>query len=381
MYALRASKAPIWILCNGSPAMSEQFPEREDKADVVREEGTASHWCAAQRWQGIPCPIGTVAPNGIVINEELDAGVEIYLEVINGWRTDTPDIWVELELPAPNIHAAVGGTLDAGAHRAPTPTRRGLLRVGDLKMGFKLIDPFENWQLIIYFAALIHALKIDGHLEQFYDIEFTIVQPRGYGPDGIVKTWRTEMVNIRGWFNRAIAAANASQGANPTLTAGLHCEDCSARHACQAFLRSSLSILDFTSQPIPHNMHPATMGHLYARVHRARAILDAMIDSLEPEIEHAIRGGQIVPGCEIGNGRAFTKWRDDDPEKIIALGHMLGVGDQLAKPRECKTPTQAKKVIDPKIVEQLSVRLPGASRVFLTQENAVRKIFTQQPTE
>lgn len=367
-FLLRPSAAHKWIHCPGYVHMCARFPELEGSIDTqVRDEGLATHWAAYKLGSGDWVPVGEVAPNGIVLTDELIDGALLFLKELQSWGVPVQQ---ELTLPAPLIHEQCGGTSDGWGY---SKSQR-LIRIADLKMGYRIVDPFENWQELCYLSSLLTYLQIDGLDEQSIEVEFIIVQPRSYGvPGGPIRRWRTVVSNLRGMFNQLRAAAIAAVSPEPVLHAGQHCMDCQARYACPALQHAGLSVLDTVSQTLPNELSPVELSGALSVIEYASDILDALKSGLQLQAQHVMRNGALVPGYGLEPTAGRLKWHDNVQAEVLAVADICGVN--LRKPQELVTPTQAKALLNKEVVDSYASRSAGALKLVRHTEQSVRKIF------
>lgn len=138
-FLLRPSAAGKWVRCAGYATLAARFPERTGD-NTVRDEGTAGHWAAYELGNGRQAP--SVAPNGVELTDEIMDGVNEYLAVLASWGAP---VYMESSVQAISIHPTqCGGSVDAWAWDAA----KRILYVGDLKLGYRQVSAFENWQLL-----------------------------------------------------------------------------------------------------------------------------------------------------------------------------------------------------------------------------------------
>jgi hypothetical protein len=75
---LAPSSAARWIACAGSVMMEVLYPETVEHAAAA--EGTASHWAASEMLAGRVVAEGQVAPNGVVLSDEMIECAEVYVD-------------------------------------------------------------------------------------------------------------------------------------------------------------------------------------------------------------------------------------------------------------------------------------------------------------
>ena len=77
---LAPSSAFRWVHCAAAPSMEAAYPELEPSPESL--EGTAAHWVVQMLLQGTPVSLGTQAPNGVAVTEEMLEGAELVQEDI-----------------------------------------------------------------------------------------------------------------------------------------------------------------------------------------------------------------------------------------------------------------------------------------------------------
>lgn len=361
-FRLRPSSAHIWAYCSGYLRMSALYPEIPGLSDdTVREEGNACHWLTHQMGKGFIVPEGAIAPNGVEITDEMIEAADMFLAELRSWGCD---VYQEVLLQAPWIHPTeCGGTPDAFAYNAASHT----VYVGDLKFGYNPVDPFENFQEVIYVSAVVEKLKLcDENLR----VVLVICQPRAFGLQPI-RRWETTLGALRSLLNDLFLAAQNALGENPLCTPGPYCEDCSGRHACPALQSSALRAMDISSRSVPQELTAWAAGDALRRIKRARELLEALETGLESQIEHYLANGQAVPFFQMGHGRGKTIWKEGKEQEAIALAKMLG--HDIRKPQRAITPKQAENVFSADILARFSETRKGRSKLVPVTETSIKK--------
>lgn len=277
---------------------------------------------------------------------------------------------VEEPVRIPSVHGENWGTPDAWYY----DTSKGTLFIWDMKFGHGFVDCFENWQILDYAAGILDSLGIDGAADQHIRVKMTIVQPRSYHRDGPVRSWSVMASDLRPYFNKLRAAAEAATSMAPVATVDpvRACKHCPGRHACEAFQRAAYTGFDVAMASAPLELSPHALGLELRMIQHYVKVLTARATGLEEQALATIRRGQIVPffGVEQSAGReAWTR----PVEEVIALGDMMGVA--LAKPGAI-TPKQAIKAgLPAEVVAQYSETPRGAIKLVPDNGTAARKIF------
>lgn len=366
-FKLRPSAAHIWLRCNGYVAMSSRYPEQPGD-DEVREDGTACHEVAYQQGQfGKLFKVGDVTSNGRPVTDEMLEAVDGYLAMLRSWGLP---VYLETSLAAGWIHHDCGGTPDAFA----VDMERKIIRLADLKFGFRRVEVFENPQLVIYLVAIMQWLGLNGADDQEWWGEFSIYQPRDFGRDPI-KRWLFKLSDVRGTANQLRSAAQNAMSPNPMLQAGPHCANCSARHGCETLKNAAAQVLEISGQAVPLELDPASTGDELRRLEMAMNVIKARISGLEQRAEHMIRAGAYVPWYELKPYNSKRKWKEGSEAKVLAIGSLYGV--DLKEPVKPKSPAQVEKLLPDMTAFTDMIERSSSLKLTRVDVNHARKVFSQ----
>lgn len=371
-YALRLSHAADWVRCAAFRRMNltPQAAVIENAADnTIREEGTAMHWVAECMLDNLPVMhgVGSIAPNGVEITEELFDGAEFYVDVLESyelmpWR-------IEEQLHARRIHEQCGGTPDAYGHDLFKPK----VVVPDFKGGFITVEVFPNWQLIGYAAAILDA-NPEWECDDL-EFEFVIVQPRAYHRAGPVRRVTVSIAQVRPYWDAMRLAASIAMGEYAQAVSGPQCDNCAARASCSVAHRAAGRAMEVSGEPDVHDLPVAAIDYELQRLAQAKAIIEARITGLEAQAMYMIRNGSQFPSFQIERGEGRLNWIDADAEQqAIAIGDMMGVN--LRKVAKAITPLQAMKQLPKEFVDQYARRNPGAAKLVKFDGTAAVKAFS-----
>lgn len=362
IYPLRASGAGTWVKCHAYPRMHNARPDIGDTS--VREDGTAFHWACLMVWLGHEVKSGILAPNGREITDEMVDAIQPYLMKIKLWPGEPK---LEFSVPAARIHPECGGTTDAFSF--DRAARR--LYVGDAKFGFRYVDPFECWQLLVYVCALIDYLGISDMPDLV--IEMWIYQPRAYRKDGPWQKWVIRASDLMPYVLKLRAAAHATMSDNPHARVGPYCGDCNGRYDCETLAMAVGESLEMASEMVQQDLPPMALETELQRVEWALDVLDARRTGLQARAEHFIRAGKMLRFYSMEGSAGKLVWCEGVEAEVKALGELLGA--KLIKDAPLITPTQAKALIDAEIVGAYSTRKPGAMKLKRVSESQIAKLF------
>lgn len=342
------------VQCARWARMNAEFPDRSDPGPAA--EGEAAHWCVTEIHAGRPPALGTRAPNGVQVDDEMLAGARQMAALLTGpgWVLETT-----LRGPDPMFF----GTPDA------LRVEDNLVRIVDFKYGHGVVDAWENWQLLAY-AVL--WLAVHGTYDPAIDFEFVIVQPRAFNRGHAYRTWRVTGERLREYHVRMTAAMERSREPEPLATTGPACEHCPGRHACPELQRVGLRAAERAGDGSPVDMTPVAAGTELAFLKQAAALLDARITGLAAEVESHLRAGRGVPGWTMQSTEGREVWTVPD-EQVVAMGPAFGL--TLGKPKAL-TPAQARSAgLAPDVVAALSHRAAGGVKLVRDDGRRAAKAF------
>lgn len=351
----------MWVRCTAFSQMVKGLPDIGDT--TIREEGTAFHWAALMVWLGHTVPVGTIAPNKVAIDDDMIDGIDAYIDRIKTWG-GTPRL--EFQVAAPRIHPACGGTCDAWSF---DPVKR-ILHVGDAKYGFRFVNPFECWQLLVYVSGLLDYLGVED--DSTVMVEMCIFQPRAYRQGGPWHTWTVRASDLRAYFNTLRNAAEMVLSPRATCQTGAWCNSCNGRLNCDAFDAAFENALEVAGEPINNDTNPSSTNNQLLRVERALDILEARQSALNVRAEMFMRQGKQLQHYDLQAGQSRLHWKEGMSDALRGLATVRKVELFTQKPI---TPTQAKKVLDPAIVDALSERYAGKLKVVRVAQDRASRIF------
>lgn len=383
---LAPSSAARWVVCPGSAAMEARYPEQGDKDAAA--DGTACHWVMQQLFDGwAPDQLladGKTESGHPLTREMVDAALMLYDDVVAtlaefGMQA-RGNVIVEQRVAIPRVHPSANwGTPDV---RAWVCLRdgRAFLFVWDLKYGHKHVDAFENWQCIDYSAGLLDEAR--GRIpEDRITVVMRVVQPRSYHRDGPIREWRIRASDLAPYVHRLAMAAD--EATSPTAQCKPQpdaCENCTARHACEALQRAAYRGMDLARQAQATELSPAAAGLELRYLTDAAKLMEARMTGLQAQVEALARQGHAVPHWSLTPGVAREGWTKPAAE-VIALGSMLGLN--LTKEPDVITPTQARALakrqgLPESVIGVYAARPSGALRLTVDDGTDARKVFASR---
>jgi hypothetical protein len=341
MQIVTASELPRHILCPGHVHLSNTV-EPQPSDVTIREEGNAVHWLASEVFHGRISAAEMIdrrAPNGIYIDNQMADHVADYLSALNCGEME-----VDTSFASPAGHWQVNARADHRVYEAATNT----LTIDDLKYGYRIVDPVENWTLIAHAVGSCIALGIAPAR-----IVLRIHQPRAYHPDGPLREWVIDYTTLLAAHTRI--DRTLSVPSDQLVTGPVQCiaSKCPKRYVCPAYRMSGMNAIDATSFAFDDKLSGEELADRYQLLSYARSVIENNFDAVEQLIAHRINSNDVVPGYTVepryGN-RAFTAGLT--PEILMAL-----TGKNLAAPAKVISPAAAERAGVPKaVVETLTKR-------------------------
>lgn len=323
---LAPSAAHRWWVCPGSIRKSEGIPE---SSSVYADEGTAAHELAqhcfensfdADRFIGrfIDVSAGKFdallsKPDGdrvFSVDDEMAEGVQEYLDFVRDLSNrDEIEIKTEtyVNLRWIGIAGLDGGTADFSSYHIPTST----LDVVDFKYGRGVaVEPQDNKQLLCYALGVARRYSNRGLAK----VRLTVVQPRCPHPQGSIRTWEVDVLDLFDFEDEIRERALATRDPDAPLVAGEHCRFCPAAAICEVrreqvleLAQAEFSALDEMQLPTVTTMDSAKLAQILAHASQIEDWIKRVKEHAYIEATH----GRCPPGWKLVAKRATRKWRDE----------------------------------------------------------------------
>lgn len=280
---LAPSKARTWTQCPLSGSLDNGWTHCDPSHGTdSRREGRAAHWVAQGVLHGTAASAaefdGETAPNGWTITTDMVNHAQGYVDFA---RSLGPCVHVE----QPCEIGAIRGRWDACS--IDTQGSEGVLRIADLKYGWRIVEAEEAIALLCYACSVW-----DGASR----VELWIYQPRPAHPDGRARAWCMTADEMRAaWVWLMGKATEATQRDAPGRP-GAHCGDCQGRSRCHAFNATVLAHVETVEDMRIIKMTPEQLGANLAFLRLAAKMVTAKLAAVEAETEGRMSRGEYVPG-------------------------------------------------------------------------------------
>lgn len=233
---LGASSAERWMECPGSVGLLRRnLSLAESDEPDYRAEGTAAHSalerCLREKTDAWEI-VGWKTPNGREVTVEMADAIQVFLDTVRG--PAYTEEWIEHSLDNPDFHPLFYGTLDQGGLRLDfdeISNEVWTLDINDFKYGQGVIvEVWHNPQVMYYAFGKLAQLWLRGIYPDL--VRLRIIQPRGFHPEGPVRTWVVDADVIKKWAENELKPAMLRTATDTALNPGPHCRFCPAKLVC-----------------------------------------------------------------------------------------------------------------------------------------------------
>lgn len=351
-----ASSASRWMKCPGSVRLCENTARRSSE---YADEGTAAHALAElclkdafgnpRGWGEVYADshLGEIVEGRPVTQDMIDA-VNVYLTEIYQDTQPEDEQEFEVRFSLNSLHTGLFGTADRVRYRPSIQT----LRVTDYKHGAGVpVEVDANAQLLYYAIGGAFQLKEAG----IRTIEIQIVQPRCPHPDGPIRMYTIDVMDLLEFAGELKIAALRTEDPNAPLVPGSHCRWCAAAGFCPAIKTQAIETAT-REFDVGIEYEPGELSEALERMPMIRQWLK----SVESFAYSEAAAGRIPPGYKIVEKRATRKWRDDQQaaSELIALGVDQA---KIYEPVKIRSVAEIEKVYGKKNMADLSDQIIAES--------------------
>lgn len=353
MLSLTATELPRFMACNGYKSLGgiEPFNPSTEQTD----EGNATHWLCEQVYHGANAEdlIGQTAPNGLYITADMVEYCREYLQFITSGNCE-----VEVDTSHSGNGWEIRGRADCIKYE------NGVLTVADLKYGWRIVEPEENWTLISHAIAWCVKHQITPE-----NIVLKIFQPRPFHPKGNVREWPVNYVTLSGFYSEIDAVLRHPSS---TVCSGSQCYKCQCLSQCPAAQIASMNAIDVAEMAFDSEIENDKLVWMLTNLKRAQEIIKQSYDAYEDLALHRLKAGGSLKGYSIQQALGQTTWNEGITSDVVKL--MSGIDVRVDK---IMTPAQAKKAGVPEdLLNSLTHRPDNGFKLVAVDENKMaEKMF------
>lgn len=365
MIQLAPSRLHRNMVCSASIVWEPTFPGSKPGRPAL--EGRASHWLAQQAYLNSSTAEPWVGQDthGVTIEADMATHVGTYLQDI--WSNAGDAATLETPVTMERGNARIKGYVDCNWYNVTD----GVLHIWELKYGYGLVEVKENWQMIGAAVALLNAWYESGHdISCVKTVQFHMVQPRPWHPQGKTRTWSFPAELWRNYANLIFGQAERAEH-NPEATTGAHCLYCKVGDAgvCPALNTATMSAIDITMGDPVYELTPEAHAAQYELLKRAKDIINTRFASLE---QMAIdKGG--VPGYQVEHPNGAMAWKPGMDPIVVALG----MGADIKAPEKPLTPAQCRdrKLLALDTIKALTETKSGKAKLVPVNHDHIKEIL------
>lgn len=344
-----ASSYYRWKACPGSVRLSEGVP---NQSSPYAQEGTVAHDLAAEMLEDFFFKKGKPLIPPQYSAENMEA-IKVYIDYVkseakNGFcNASEGHILIEQRFQLESIHPDLFGTSDCTLYFP----REKKLKVIDYKHGAGIAVDVEN-NLQLQYYGLGALLSVNLPVET---VELCIVQPRCDHPDGRIRNWSFNAIELLDFAADLKRDAKATEDPNAKINPGTHCRFCpaAAANVCPALREKALAVAKSEFGPVD-KYDPA-------RLKEALDILP-ILESWVKQVREFAYGeachGRTPEGYKLVEKRAMRKWRVSEKEVVDELLTFVPDGTEIYK-KSLLSPAQIEKQLkkdDKKTLANLIVK-------------------------
>lgn len=328
-----ASSAERWMNCGASIPLSLKVP-KPPETDYARK-GTEAHEClelllknGPHKQMATEAFLRKTHPTDMVMRAASAAQ--------HVWKVAPKGAVIESESKSglPHIHESAGGTTDI-----KIAEEFGTLHIMDFKDGNFPVEVARNPQLMMY--ALGEALKYDFNFER---VELTVLQFRSIHEDGPVRTWETDIDDLREFEREVKSAVKVALSPKPPFVPNKkYCHFCPAASICPELSTKALEDARVDYAPAKGLITPRTlpMGKDLGQLLNALKKLDTWSKAVRSHAYQQAQLGAKIPGWKMVDKRAMRKWAN--VEETAEEARKL-FGDQAFTIPQLISPAQVEKL-------------------------------------
>lgn len=402
---LAPSASHRWMHCPGSVRATDGLPDDRSEAAA---EGTAAHELCARclntgedpaayidQWIDILAtddkhrfvylPDDATPEQGrfFQVDEEMVAGVELYVDHVKALHFFEPDGQLEVEqrLDMTHLHPDIFGTGDATVY---LPIAQHL-HVVDFKYGKGVtVEADENPQLLLYAAGAARR----HHNQKIRKLTVHIVQPRAPHVKGPVREYEIDLIDLFEFEHELAKAAAATDAPDAMLVPGPWCHDtfCKLQAVCPANREYRLrqagaefGEVDLSGDYVATFPPVDTLD----AERRARILIEAdgllaYVKAVQQKAHDDAVAGKLPAGFKLVAKRAVRKWKDEKAVEDYLVGE-VGHRREFLFTEKLKSPAQAEplfpgknKAVREQKMAELDLVIKQSSGVNLVPESDPR---------
>lgn len=315
-----ASSMYRWSKCPGSVRLSKDVNSVSSK---YAEEGTKAHELAAD--------ILLHGTHFSSADPEMLSAVQVYVDFVIKHHDETSKLYVEHRFDLSSLYPGLFGTADAVIYQSSNKN----LMVVDYKHGQGLaVEVEKNSQLMYYGLGALLSFGFPCET-----VELVVVQPRCPHPDGPIRRWKINSVELIDFAADLVAFAKATEGLNAPLVPGDHCHFCPAAGFCPEIHKKAISLAqeEFRTDL---SYDPQKLSEVLSWVPALKSWCNTVTEFAYNEAN----AGRVPPGFKLVEKRATRKWISEESASEFLIN--AGLSTEAIYEMSLVSPAMAEKLLD-----------------------------------
>jgi hypothetical protein len=309
-----ASSYSRWGNCPGSVALSESVPKETSR---YAAEGHVAHRVADILLTSNKSVFGAVFHDEgftFTVDQDMLDAVNVYVHEVNARRKRGDTLLVEHKFHLKSLHPDLFGTADAVLW---WPKDKHLT-VMDYKHGAGVAVEVDDNKQLMYYA--LGALMTCGFNAR--SVTIVIVQPRCPHPDGPVRQYTFEAVDLLDFAAQLVEDAKATEAPDAPLKVGPWCRWCPAAGFCPAQAKHAQALAKVAFDAPAKSVVPPAPNALtsvqIADVLEKLPILEAWIKSVREYAYTEAEAGRAPPRHKLVAKVAHRKFKEGVTAEALA---------------------------------------------------------------
>jgi hypothetical protein len=245
---------------------------------------------------------------GHVVDADMANAVQVWVTSIEKAHPDRNqgNAFIERGFHCPRIHPYFYGRSDY----TYIDTAARTLHVWDYKHGAGIVvDVKDNPQCMYYGVGMLDSLDLWSDIDT---VVLHIVQPRGFHPDGVNRSWSVSVEDLELWLDEVLIPAMLLAEVSRDTSSGEHCRFCPVRAKSCPQILSDFDELEEIMEILANKGGAKELSN--TQIGRFLTLFDVAKIAAKAAGETAfsrLQAGKKIPGRKLASARSNRAWKDD----------------------------------------------------------------------
>lgn len=299
---IRCSGLARPMTCAGSLFFEDLPP---DEGNDAAKEGTAAGEYLERLLTGQP--IGTHAENGVPFNSDMEFHTTPIFQEISGDNEDGVLCEQRIDWET-RSGIKIKGQYDASFVRSNT------LYIDDLKYGWGIVEPYENWQLLGYAIG-----EVIRRGKAYDKIKLRIHQPRPHHEEGTTRVWELTYDELLEYKEKIELRMEAIVTGDRSLATSKNCKYCKAAASCPAFNKAFFRGIEIAQQFVQDDLDDDELSFQLDLIDRVSDVMKTRKSSLETLAVHRLKQNRIIPNYSTQTKYGDRSWKPGISPTVIKM--------------------------------------------------------------